>query len=321
MANSLVEMVSALQKLEYAVVSAHTFPDADAVSSAVGLAYLMRACGVFVEIYFPEEVPATLKPLLAEIDYLTEPPSRDGYALVVSDTAALDRIAGGAEVILRGATKTFNIDHHISNTLWADFNYIDSESAASAAIVCRMLQHLQIVPDTNTANLLYAGILDDTGRFCFSNVNARSLRVAADLVEWGADSAKIAERLYFSVSPQLLKLQGLVLETLQVTDNGQVATVIVDIEMLEACGLSLRDTDDIVDIPRSVDGASIALYFKQVEPDVWKASLRAKSLEYDVSAVAKQFGGGGHKAAAGCTLHGSKESITSSLLDAVRAIL
>ena len=214
--------------------------------------------------------------------------------------------------------QSFNIDHHISNESWADINYIVSDACASAEIAVDVLEELGVTIDKQMADLLYAGIMDDTGSFRYANTNVSALEHAAKLVACGAKPDEVANKLYFSVSEKVLKLRALALSKMSLELAGRVSFLAVTSEMLESLGCSSQDTEGLVDEIRTINGVTGVIFIRELEEkDKWKVSLRSKQGDFDVQAVAASFEGGGHKMAAGCTMEGSLEKVKKMVLEKV----
>ena len=160
------------------------------------------------------------------------------------------------------------------------------------------------------------GLQTTRGRLDFSNTKARTLECAAELIRCGASPMDVANVMYFSVPERVFRLRALAISNLEVVLGGRIAVVSVTDKMLSDCGAKAEDTEGIVDLARSVKGTIGAVFIRQLDKG-WKVSLRSKTDSFDVNAVAAQFGGGGHTAAAGCKVHGTLEDAKSQLLEAV----
>lgn len=326
-----IEQIAAeLGALKSCIVSAHVAPDPDAIGSSFGLASLLAARGCRSSVYLADGVPERLHPLLpAGIPWSAELPgtrsaegdsvSGEVDAIVVVDTASRQRVGREFEALYRLGKRVFNIDHHVSNDSWGELNFIDGSASAAAILVWRIARALGQRIEPVTANLLYAGVIDDTGSFCFSNVNSETFACGASLLESGAEPEKVANTLYFSVPQRVLKLQVAAFGALKLHLGGKVASLRVTREMLDACGARPEDTEGLVDIARRMEGTLGAFLQRELQEEGWKISLRAKSPELDVNAVAARFGGGGHRAAAGCRIDGPADDVERRIVDALRS--
>lgn len=320
-AHTLESIGRELLSHEELVLAAHVSPDADAVGSVFGLAATLASLGKRVSVYLADPIGESLYPLLPKVPFGSNVPSGPFEALVVLDTAAMKRVGPEIETLLSRAQVSFNIDHHVSNPGWAKHNFIDEHAPATAVLIYEMLDLLRIKILPEVADLLYAGLLDDTGGFCFSNTNSRGFRCAAALVDSGARPEVVSNTLYFSQPLRLLKLQAAAIDALELMLDGKLSYITVTQEMLDRCGAQASDTEGLIDIARRVQGTEAAAFQRQLPNGAWKVSLRSKGGPLDVNSVASAFGGGGHRAAAGCTVSGSSEEVKRSIVDAVRRAL
>ena len=321
--DGLQALAAELLKHRSVLLSTHVAPDPDAIGSCFALAEALRRCGLSVRVYLSDPMPERMVAFLpAGIEWGVEPSPAD--AVVVVDTASRVRIGGDLERAYASAPVSFNIDHHASNVGWATFNYIDTKAAAAAIIVSELVAALDALKpgpaplseDALIANLLFAGLVDDTGRFCFSNCDARAFATASRLLAAGAEPERVANALYFSTPERVLRLQARVLAGLKLVLDGRVAMISIPRRMLQECGAGPEDAEGLVDLARSVEGAQAAFLQREIDGG-WKISLRAKSTKLDMNAVAAKFGGGGHKAAAGCKIVGTEEEVTAQLVAAL----
>ncbi len=313
------EAAAKLRGLKSVIVAGHVFPDADAVGSVCGLALGLGTLGLEAEVYFAHPVPEKMRELCVALNVMHQLPDRSYDAVVVLDTASRERTGDEVAELLKLAPLSINIDHHVSNEHWAQLNYVDGQAAASAELVYLLLIELGARVEPNTANLLYAGIHDDTGAFRFSNTTANALRIAATLVELGADPAYIGNLLYFSISPRVLKLRGLALNGLKLYFDGRLCMLTVTQQMLDQIGARSEDCEGLIEEARSLEGVECAVLQREI-PGGWKFSLRSKSERVNVNQVAQRFGGGGHKAAAGYRDQGTAEEVEARALSALSSI-
>jgi len=163
---------------------------------------------------------------------------------------------------------------------------------------------------------VYVAILTDTGSFHFSNLSPRTFDICRQLLEAGVDPVRVARQVYDNATVQKLKLCGAVLEGMRVDDSGRIAALYLDQQMAGAIGATYDDTEGVINQPLTVKTIQAVIFFKQVEGDHWRVSLRSKG-DVDIGAVAKEYGGGGHKNAAGCSMHGPIDEIRNILVKKV----
>ena len=322
--SSLAELAAALKKCRTVLVSSHISPDADSIGSTFGSASLLMRLGIRADVYLVDEVPPRFAPLLKSAPQLPKVihsvPTERYDAVLVVDTASRSRIGKDAEAIYAQADRVINLDHHVSNPGWADLNFVDGNAAAAAVLVTELAGSLDLPITPYEANLLYGGLSDDTGGFGFSNVNPRALTTAAKLVEAGAQPDFITNALHYSMPEKALRFQGYIVSKMQILLGGAAVYVCITAEDMAAHGVSVDDVEGVVDTVRKVGGPRIVVLQRQIE-DGWKFSLRSKTQNLDVNAIAGTFGGGGHKMAAGCKLEGTELDARDRMMAAVLTYL
>jgi len=297
------------------VLVTHVNPDGDAIGSEVGLARFLAARGKEVRVVNADPTPLGLRWL--EIDgpaaEAYEPARHDGLftaadAVVLLDNFAPDRL-GKLEALMRAhAAKTFCIDHHPSReTLWGR-NVIDTTSCATAVIVHELVTAAGWTPDRAAAEALYAGLATDTGFFRFNSTSPRAFRVAAALLEAGADPTRSYAEVYERNSPAYTRLLGHALAGLTLSADGRLGVVTVTRRMLEECQADDVDTSEVTTHVLAVEGVLVAVLFRELPGERVKVSLRSKGL-LDVQALATEFGGGGHRNASGIVLSGTLDDV------------
>lgn len=237
---------------------------------------------------------------------------------ITLDTPNMDRLGKTVRIVPK-ETILINIDHHISNENFADLNWVCPDASSTGEMVYYYFKetHQQITDKIATA--LYTSILTDTGRFVHSNTTPKSLRIASDLIEHGADPAHIAKHIYQTNTYEILKLQSMAIDKLKLEANGQIAVTWLTKNMIRDSNLNDDiDTQLFIDIPSSIQNVSVALLLKEMEDssDI-KVSLRSKN-NVDVNRIAQRFGGGGHLKASGCEIPGSIEEVHKKIVKEVK---
>jgi phosphoesterase RecJ-like protein len=293
--NTTREVAEFLKTLDRRVaVTTHVGPDADAIGASAALVRLMRALGAAAIFCYAEEVPHYLRWLLPDEAFRELPPDHD---LLVVDTSRSDRT--GVPIPETGAR--LNLDHHEDNPLYADFNLVNPRAAASAEIVADLYAELDIPLDKEAAEALYAGIRTDTGDFRFRNISARAHELVADLLRAGVVPAEVHERINRRGTIQQLNIVGLSLANAR--RHGEALVSTVDNDDYARTGATELDSKEAIDQLRSVAGIDVVAHLRQV-PEGTKGSLRSETV--DVGEIARLFGGGGHKLAAGYTRRGMR---------------
>jgi phosphoesterase RecJ-like protein len=213
-----------------------------------------------------------------------------------------------------------NIDHHHSNDYYGDINWVDPDAPAVACMAYELGVRLGIDFTPQIATHLYCAIVSDTGSFQFSNTKAQSFEVSYELIKLGANPIKVSELLFNNNSPEKIKLLGQVLSTLKMNKRGNIAIISMFKRDLESLNLKEIDTEDITTLARSIRGVDIVLFFKEMDRDTFRISLRSKG-EANSALVAEHFGGGGHMHAAGFTVRGKYEKLIEEIPESVDKLL
>jgi bifunctional oligoribonuclease and PAP phosphatase NrnA len=288
-----VEAAETLTAAATVAVVCHVYPDADTIGAGLALALVLDRCGKAVQVSFaaPASLPESLQSL-------------PGGQLLVDPATMREMADSGLELLV--------IDHHASNQLFGTANFVDPSADSTTMLVAELLDAWGKPIDTDVAHCLYAGLTTDTGSFRWAS--ARAHRLAARLVELGVDNAAISRSLMDTHPFRWLTMLSRVLGSAQllqddVDGRGLVYAVVGHQEWI---GARPEEVESIVDIVRTTQQAEVAAVFKEIEPQQWSVSMRAKAA-VDLSSVASTFGGGGHKLAAGYSTTGSIDDVVTSL--------
>jgi phosphoesterase RecJ-like protein len=292
--NTTREVAEFLKTLERVAVTTHVGADGDAIGASAALVRLMRSLGAAAVFCHAEEVPNYLRWLLPDEAFRELP---EGHDLLVVDTSRADRT--GVPIPEAGAR--LNLDHHEDNPLYAEFNLVNPGAAASAEIVADLYAELGVPVDKEAAEALYAGIRTDTGDFRFRNISPRAHEMVADLLRAGVVPAEVHERINRRGSVQQLNIVGVSLANAR--RYGEVLISTVDNSDYARTGATELDSKEAIDQLRSVEGVDVVAHLREV-PEGTKGSLRSETV--DVGEIARRFGGGGHKLAAGYTRRGMR---------------
>ena len=308
----LTALLEALPRYQRCIVTAHVNGEGDSFGSQLALAHLLRQLGKEVFVINDSAVPVNLQ-WLPEMDLLQQPgealPAYD--ALFVVDVPVLERL--GKVATLRDPAKPIIvIDHHVPQQPYGAINYIDPTAAAAGQLVYRLYEALRVPMDRVAAIQIYVTLLTDTGSFRYSNTTAEVHQIAAQLIESGVEPADIYQNIYEHHTVDDLRLQAAALDVLKTSDDGKLAWIALSQALLTRLGLTLESSEALIDLPRSLWGTEAVFVTREIAPNSWRVSLRSKG-RIDVNQVAKQFGGGGHRAASGCTIAGDETTITQRL--------
>lgn len=303
---SLEQTAKLLQSSNTIILTAHVQPDGDCLGSMLALNHYLVSIGKNVRMVLDDDVPALFK-FLPGHQAIQKPTTKviSADLLIVLDASDIERIGKVKEHV---EAPILNIDHHVSNTKFADYWYIDKRSAATGEIIFQLLTLLKVNITADIATCLYTAIATDCGFFRYANTSVQTMRYAADLMECGAQPNVISEYMETRPLESILTLSK-VLETLKLHHNGKIATITVLPDILS----NLDSTEGFINYPRVIEGVEIAIMFKVMSEGIIRISFRSKTA--DVSELALAFGGGGHARAAGCAIMGRIDDVTKEVLD------
>jgi phosphoesterase RecJ-like protein len=299
-------VADAIRARQRFVIASHVRPDGDAVGSQMAMAFALARLGKQARVVSRDRPPAPLLnfPGVAGID-IVDRVDDPGDAVIVMECGDLART--GVQGLDAGFV--INIDHHPGNTMYGALNWFDVSAAACGEMVFDLIRELGVTLTEEMATHVYVAILTDTGSFHYSGITPRTFDICRQCAEAGVNPQAVARSIFDSNNLGRLKLFGAVLSRMQLDASGRIAVVSVDHRLAQACGGTYEDTEGLINLPLTVKEIVAVVFFKEDGPDDWRVSLRSKG-EIDVNAVAKAFGGGGHKNASGCSAQGSLETLT-----------
>ena len=306
---TIEECAKHLTEAENVLILMHKSPDGDAIGCAYALAYALRKCG-------KQAMPVCSDPIPAKYGYITNALTVQEFApryIVTVDLA--DTQLFGDKLLPYKDRVDLCLDHHGSNTGYARYGFVDAGAGACTQIVKQVIDSMGVVIDQTIANAIFTGIVTDTGCFKYSNAAADSYRMAAEMMEYGAESFMINRLMFDTKSRQRLAIEKMALDSMKFYRDGQIAVIFLTKEMFARSGAEDSDTEGIAGLPRQIEGVKIGITVKEKEDGNYKISMRSAG-DADVSAVCANFGGGGHKAAAGCTVSGTLEEVERAVVTA-----
>ena len=304
-ATSLGATADAIRARQRFVIVSHVRPDGDAVGSQLAMAYALRHLGKEVRVVSRDPAPPPLYvfPGVSEIeilDHVNDP----GDAVIVMESGDLARTG------VTGFDKGYviNIDHHVGNSMFGAINWFDVSAAACGEMVFDLVVALGVPLSYDIAVHLYVAILTDTGSFHHSNITPRTFEICRQCVDAGVNPSVVAGSVFDNNNLGRLKLMGAVLSRMELDRTGRLATVSVDDQLVTACEGTYEDTEGLINLPLTVREIQAVVFFKEVGPGDWRISMRSKG-NVNINAVAREFGGGGHKNASGCSASGSLDHL------------
>ena len=307
-------IAEAIRKHDRFLVTTHENPDGDALGSLIAMTLALRELGKDAAMYLFGEVPIPKEYEFMEFADLLRGSNPDVTdRVVVAVDAANERRLGPEKDLLEKAPFVIDIDHHHDNTRFGDVNLIVGSASSTGEILRDVFQQLGVELTPEIAEALYIAVVTDTGRFQYANTSAKSLRLAADLVEAGADVHRVFQGVYENVAFAKLKLVARALENAKVFDGGRVIVSHLERSDFDKAGAEEPYSEGIIDYLRAVEGAEIAALIREPPTQngpTRRVSLRTTTEGIDVSQIARKSGGGGHKQAAGFSSEASVDEIT-----------
>lgn len=311
MLSQVVELIES--KTSFGITS-HVRPDGDSLGSSLGLYWLLHALDKDVEVIMRDPAPHAYQQLPGTDAVRVTPAVDRAYdAVFVIECSDIDRPG------LINLEKQFvvNIDHHSTTELFGAVNWIDPTASAVGEMIYNLCKATGVRVTREIAECVYTALLTDTGSFHYSNTTERTFKIASELVRTGVRPAKTSEAIFGSYHWSKIPLLSQVLATAKRDETGRVATMRQTLDMQAQTQASDEDADGFVNYPLAVSEIEVVALFKESAPGVYRTSLRSKG-DVNVAKVAEQFGGGGHRNAAGCTLEGSWDEIERKVVPLLR---
>ncbi len=289
----------------------HNYPDGDCLGCGYALCLGLRQLGKNARVI------TTDKP--KSFDFITKLCDDGDFEpeYIVSTDVADEKLLGKNEEKYTGRIDLC-IDHHGTNKVKAAHSYVEPDAAAAGEIIYELLRLLNVELTVDIANCLYTALSTDTGCFCYTNTTSRTLRIAADLLDLGCDSAYINKVMFETKSKRRLALEREILENMIYCADDKCAIIYTTLKMVE--GMGDDETEGIASIPRQIEGVKLGITVREKQGGEYKISARTNG-DFDASAFCRQFGGGGHYAAAGCTLRGDLGSVLDTIRSAAEKAL
>jgi phosphoesterase RecJ-like protein len=309
----LKEVLKQIEQRQRFLLTSHARPDGDAVGSALACSQVLRLMGKEAEVVLRDGVPRIYQPLPFADTVITAERVNGKYeAAIILECDSIQRTQ------LHGLEDRFliNIDHHVSGRPFAHVNWIDPKAVATAELVYKLAREAGVKISGEIATCIYTAVLTDTGSFMFEGTNEHTFALARELVLAGANPARCARSVYFGHSTAKMRLLGAALSNLH--REGSLAWIWVTREQMEHVGAKEEDCEGLVNYALSIHDVEVAAFFRELPDGRFRVSLRSKG-QLNVSAVAQQFGGGGHECASGCALEGPLSIAVARVVEQLRA--
>jgi len=301
-------------------ICGHMRPDGDCIGSELALAYALKNIGKQVTVFNQDEMPEKLAFLDPKKILCGPQKPRQLDGVFVVDCATIERLGTILPAIER-RDWLVNIDHHSSNARYGDINWVDPKCASSGEMVFRLLKQAHWTLTPLIADCLFTAISTDTGSFQYATTRPSTYHTAAELVQRGANLARICDEVYQSYPLSRVRLQRHMYNNFKLIENNQIAYFWIKKSDYQKTGAIPDESEGLIDDIRNIQGVKVALLFEEIEPELTRVSWRSKLPELDVSTVAVSFGGGGHLAAAGARIPGKHRTTQRRVLAAVKQAL
>ena len=314
---TLDNILEEINKSEKIVILTHENPDGDAIGSSLAMYFALKAYGKNPDIIIPE-YPRIFN-CLPGINEIKKESDIENYDLAISlDCASIKMLNGFAKYFENAKTKV-NIDHHSTNTMFGDYNYVNPDAPACAQILLVIFEYFQIEITKEIGTCILAGIITDTGGFKYQGVTAETFEFVAWLLNKGVNVSKVYHQVLQSKTKPNFELHRIANNRIEFLSDGKIAYTYITKEDEEKVKAENGDYEGIVEIGRDVEGVEVSIFVRQTEKGC-KISLRSN--EYvNVSDACMVFGGGGHPRAAGCIIQGSIEQVKDKIIKEVSRLL
>ena len=316
---TLDDILEEINQAETILVLAHESPDGDAVGSCLAMKLALEKLGKNPDVII--EGIAKIFDFLPGRSDVKEESNIENYDLVISlDCANIKRLVGNE--YFENAKRTIVIDHHGSNQMYGDLNFVNPASPACCQILIGMFEYFGIEIDKNMGTCILTGIITDTGGFQYPGVTVETFEFAAELLGKGVNVSEIYKKVLRTKSRANFELMKRAMDRMEMLEDGKVTFTYIEQKDFEEVNAGVGDHEGLVEIGRDVEGVEVAIFIRQSEDDenTYKISMRSTSY-VNVSDVCIMFGGGGHPRAAGALIQGSIEEIKEKLLKELRKVL
>lgn len=313
----IIEKVRQAQSI---CVVGHIRPDGDCIGSQLGLTLALRSLGKDAVCWNQDPLPQKLTFLDPDKVVTASKSGRHFDCVISTDAASYERLGKVGEHI-KNRDFFINIDHHGSNTRFADINWISPCDPSSGELIFRLLKWAKWPITPAIANCLFTAVSTDTGSFQYPSTLPSTYHTAAELVQRGAELGRICHEVYQSYPLSRVRLLRHVYNSFRLSHDDQIAYLWLKQADYARTGASPADSEGLIDHIRDIEPVVVACVFEELEPDVIRVSLRSKTEQVNVSAILQLFGGGGHPAAAGARILGKPLAVQRRVLQAIRQAL
>lgn len=314
------KIVKTIKKFDNFLITSHINPEGDSLGSQLAMAGLIRSLGKNFVILNNDKVPPHYRflPKAKLVQHKIDSGRKPFSAAIVLDCPNLER-TGRVKNTVKEAGYIINIDHHVSNELFGDVNWVKGNTSSVGEMIYTLYKKFNCRITRETALYLYISILTDTGSFNYSNTSSATHEIVSELLEQGVEPHHVSKNIYENKKLSDFKLLGKTLDGLNVTAGGRIVYLVVRKKMFVETKTSPLACENFINFARSVKGNEVAIFFREdsKKKNVFHVSFRSSRVA-DVNKIAMSFGGGGHKNASGCMLKGSFDGIKRKVLKRVK---
>lgn len=314
---TLDNILEEINKANKIVIITHENPDGDAIGSSLAMKLALKQLGKDADVIIPE-FPKVFE-FLPVVEEIKKESDVESYDLAIALDCASIKLLNGFTKYFDNAKVKVVIDHHSSNTMFADYNYVDQDAPACAQLLLVVFSYFNIDVTKEIGTCILAGIITDTGGFRYEGVTAETFKFVSDLCEKGIKVSNVYQQVFASKTRAKFELHKIALDRLEFLENGKVTFTYITKADEEKVGSENGDYDGIVENGRDIEGVEVSIFLRETDKGI-KGSLRSKNY-VNVSEVCMMFGGGGHVRAAGCNIQGTIEQAKSQILNSIRACL
>ena len=314
---TLDDIKNEIENANNIVIFAHEKPDGDAIGSSLAFYIAMKNLGKDVDVIIPH-YPSDFKFLPCSNEVKLKPDIEKYDLAIALDCGDIKRLDDPEETYLKAKTR-INIDHHMSNGMFGDYNYVDPVSPACCQIITGMFKYYGYTIDKNIATCIIAGIITDTGGFKYEGVTSETFEIASEFLGMGVNISKIYKNCMGRISREKFEVRKLAADRIEFLADNKIAYTYITKEDMEKYHVDQNDLDGIVENGRDVDGVEISIFLYETDKG-FKASLRSNDY-VNVSDICLLFNGGGHMKAAGCTLQYPLDEAKDRILNATKRFL
>lgn len=319
--NNWGQIAREIKKKDNYLLVGHSIPDGDCIGSLIGLYLGLLSLGKKVQMLLQDPVPSIYEYLAASDAVRSVTGLQEPFVNVIFlDCSDEERVGDNAISIVADRKFSINIDHHLSNLLFGDLNYVDGKSSSTAELVYELLCELKVEISPDMAHALYVGIVQDTGCFQHNSTTGSTFRTAAALMDIGIDLDQVKLNLFESKSKAEVQLLCLALQNISFSSNDKIAWMVLNYEDVKAIGAQDICPEGIINYALTIKGVEVGLLFREITPGFIKIGFRSKG-EVDVAALAAKFGGGGHRRAAGAKQEGTMAEVKHQIIMTVESVV